>query len=93
MWIIYQADNSHVSTYFLWKIKKNKNNNNNNKNFRVSSGRLDISGSTSGSLWTNSAGIFFFIRQVPREVLKTVASSVGFQHLPRDTINDQSVWM
>ena len=24
------------------------------------------------------------IRQVPREVLKTTASGLGFQHLPRD---------
>ena len=27
------------------------------------------------------------IRQVPREVLKTAASSLGFQHLPRDLAN------
>ena len=27
------------------------------------------------------------IRQVPREVLKTVAFSLGFQHLPRDLAN------
>ena len=29
------------------------------------------------------------IRQVPREVLKTAASGLGFQHLPRDlaTVN------
>ena len=26
----------------------------------------------------------FNIRQVPREVMKTVASSLSFQHLPRD---------
>ena len=27
------------------------------------------------------------IRQVPREVLKTAASGLGFQHLPRDLVN------
>ena len=27
------------------------------------------------------------IRQVPREVLKTAASGLGFQHLPRDLAN------
>ena len=27
------------------------------------------------------------IRQVPREVLKTAASGIGFQHLPRDLAN------
>ena len=27
------------------------------------------------------------IRQVPREVLKTVASGLSFQHLPRDLAN------
>ena len=27
------------------------------------------------------------IRQVPREVLKTEASGIGFQHLPRDLAN------
>ena len=27
------------------------------------------------------------IRQVPREVLKTAASCLGFQHLPRDLAN------
>ena len=27
------------------------------------------------------------IRQVPRELLKTVASCLGFQHLPRDLSN------
>ena len=27
------------------------------------------------------------IRQVPREVLKTVADGHGFQHLPRDLVN------
>ena len=27
------------------------------------------------------------IRQVPREVLKTVAFGLGFQHLPRDLVN------
>ena len=27
------------------------------------------------------------IRQVPREVLKTTASGLGFQHLPRDLAN------
>ena len=27
------------------------------------------------------------IRQVPWEVLKTAASSLGFQHLPRDLAN------
>ena len=27
------------------------------------------------------------IRQVPREVLKTAASGLGFQHLPRDPAN------
>ena len=27
------------------------------------------------------------IRQVPREVLKTAASGLGFQHIPRDLAN------
>ena len=27
------------------------------------------------------------IRQVPREVLETAASGLGFQHLPRDLAN------
>ena len=27
------------------------------------------------------------IRQVPREVLKTAAAGLGFQHLPRDLAN------
>ena len=27
------------------------------------------------------------IRHVPREVLKTAASGLGFQHLPRDLLN------
>ena len=27
------------------------------------------------------------IRQVPREMLKTAASGLGFQHLPRDLTN------
>ena len=27
------------------------------------------------------------VRQVPREVLKTAASGLGFQHLPRDLAN------
>ena len=27
------------------------------------------------------------IRQVPKEVLKTLASGLGFQHLPRDLAN------
>ena len=31
------------------------------------------------------------IREVPREVLKTVASGLGFQHLPRDLAN-VNVW-
>ena len=31
------------------------------------------------------------IRQVPREVLKTAASGLGFQHLPRDLAN-VNVW-
>ena len=31
------------------------------------------------------------IRQVPREVLKTAASGLGFQHLPRDLAN-VSAW-
>ena len=30
------------------------------------------------------------IRQVPREVLKTVASGLGFQHLPRDQANNDA---
>ena len=29
------------------------------------------------------------IRQVPREVLKTAASGLGFQHLPRDLVNEK----
>ena len=29
----------------------------------------------------------FNVRQVPREVLKTAASGLGFQHLPRDLAN------
>ena len=29
----------------------------------------------------------FNIRQVPKEVLKTPASGLGFQHLPRDLTN------
>ena len=28
-----------------------------------------------------------YIRQVPREVLKTAAPGLGFQHLPRDLAN------
>ena len=32
------------------------------------------------------------IRQVPWEVLKTAASGLGFQHLPRDLANVMNAW-
>ena len=31
-----------------------------------------------------------YIRQVSREVLKTAASGLGFQYLPRDLANDNA---